>query len=184
MGKALGLLLIVVASGLLVYLFIAPLLTPTPSKPGSAAVPVPVSAAETPAQPTTAPAPAADSHTVPTPSGDVALPPPRSPEQRAADDLETKRAPYYRWMREQAPDRVADVRPADDDAATLVIYTTYDNPDVAPSLTRDVVAPAAFRYGFRHVRYFAPNTPGSVSQYRFDAEATVDANGDWNTFHK
>src|SRR5262249_17878154 len=117
-------------------------------------------------------------------ANDTNLAPPRTPEQRANDDLEAKRAPYYRWVREQAAGLVSDVRPADDDGSALVIYTTSDTPDIVSTLASDVIAPAAFQYGFRHVRFFVPNPPGSVSQYRYDAESNADPDGSWHTFHK
>jgi hypothetical protein len=184
MGKALGLLLIVVASGLFIYWFVMPLFIVPVARPAPAVQTANAVAAQPDAanlSPSAATKPTVGRQPVP----DVtSLPPPRTPEQKAQDDLEAKRAPYYRWLRDQAGDRINDVRLADDDRSALILYTSIDSPEIVTALVRDVVLPAAYKYGFRQVRFFVPNPAGNVSQYRYYAESTADADGNWHTFLK
>jgi len=189
MGRTLGLVLIVVASGLLIYWFVVPLFVAPPTPPAQTAMKVSTPPTDSPNAASTITralpsSPAESGQNASAAPAGPALAAPRTSEQREQDDVEAKRAPYYRWLREQAGDRVTDVRLADDDRATLVLYTSIDNPQIVPSLVRDVILPDAYRFGFRHVRFFVPNPAGSVSQYRFDAESDADADGNWTTFHK
>jgi hypothetical protein len=192
MGRALGLLLIVVASGLFIYYFVMPLFVASAARTAPPAPPPATSPSPqvnpvsetTKATVSSAPPLARGAQDATAPAPDGALAAPRTSEQRAQDDLEAQRAPYYRWLREQAGNRLAEVALADDDRATLILYASVDSPDIVTSLMSDVILPAAYRYGFRHVRFYLPNPPGSVSQYRFDAESTADADGNWHTFHK
>ena len=39
-------------------------------------------------------------------------------------------------------------------------------------------------YGFRHIRFFVVNGPGTVERYRLDAEANAGGHGNWQTFKK
>ena len=181
MGKTLGLLLIVIASGLLIYWIVGPVLLPTASQlPSQTASPTHVPAV-TGSPEVADPGSGAPNATV---SPLAPLAPPRTPQQQATDELEARRAPYYEWIRRVAGDRVSDVTVADDDRATLVLTARADTPDMVTSLAHDVVYPYAFQYGFRHVRFYVPNAPGSVERYRFDAEANCDKANHWNVFKK
>jgi hypothetical protein len=186
MGKAFGIFLIAVASGLLIYWAVAPLLLPSAAHPASnPVIPVPAGSPDPTAQPASTTIPTAPNSPAPLPApapGEMEAP--RTPEQKEVDAREAKRRAYYEWVKRTAADRVSDVTPATDDAATLVLYTRYDSPDLAATLANDVILPYAYGYGFRHVRYFVPNPPGSVERYRYDAESNADADGSWHTFKK
>jgi hypothetical protein len=128
-------------------------------------------------------APAADASATPSNSG-ADLVAPVSASEQAHIDLESKRAPYYDWIRKQAGGDIADVAAAEDDGASLVLYLARDDGSTVPDLVQQVVAPYARHYGFLHARLFLPNAPGNVEQYRLYAEADMKSGNQWITFLK
>lgn len=176
MGRSIGLFLVAVAAGLLVYWLAAPhfLAPPQPSLSGNQSAPTPLST-----QPSASNAPQS--------TGVGSSPPisaPLTPQQQAADTLEAKRAPYYDWARSQAGNTISDLRPADDDGAVLQIYVAQDDPQLVMPLIQSIVTPYAYHYGFRHVRIFLPNPTDASERYRLYAEANADDDGTWHTFLK
>ncbi len=171
--QTLILLLIALVSGLLLYLFAAPHFLASPLTPPSPSVPP--SAGVSPSAPA--------SEAVPTLSGGP-IAPPRNSQQREAESIEARRAPYYRWLREKFGDVLADEQPNPSDAATLDLTTSRYDVRFPLYLVAQAVQPYADQYGFDHVRIFQPNPAGSVERYRFDSEASPDRNGAWHTFAK
>lgn len=108
----------------------------------------------------------------------------RTAQQKAMDDLEEKRAPFYSTLRQQFGLSLADVRPADSDAQTLDFFATEDDPEFAPRVLADALQPQAARYGFRKARIYLPNPRYMVERYRLDTEASCDAQNHWNAFKK
>ncbi len=110
------------------------------------------------------------------------LAPVQTPEQKAVNDYEAQRAPFYTLLRQQCGDIVIEGRPALEDRSILVLYATRrDNTIITDLLTR-VVNPYAYAYGFRHVRFYLPNPRGSIEHYQLAAEANSDGNGHWQAF--
>ena len=129
------------------------------------------------------------SDALPTSSSSPVLPntpisPPRTTSQREADTIETRRAPYYRWLHTKYGDHLAGQQTNPADSATLDLYTTHADPALVLYLLGQAVQPYANQYGFNHVRFFQPNPPGEVERYRFDAEASPDPDGTWKAFTK
>ncbi len=75
-------------------------------------------------------------------------------------------------------------RSAEDDPATLELYAARDDPQLVSQWLAQIVQPDAYRYGFRHVRFFLPGSPDGVERYRLDSEASLDDQGLWHAFRK
>ena len=187
MGKAIGLLLVAVVSGTLLYFLLRsgrsrPLDTPgsRPPAPVSTSQALPMDAASLAPHPS-------ETHATP-PETDVSsappISPPRSPEESAAADLEAKRGPFYAWIRKEMSALLAAWQPSSGHPATLELYATQNDPSVVLTLQQQLVAPYAARYGFDHVLFYLLNPPGSLERYRLDSEASLDSNGSWNLIRK
>jgi hypothetical protein len=180
MSRAILLALVTLASGLLLYLLLAPrFVTPTPIM-GS---PVTTPNAQHPTPDTRHP----DPSNAPTPNANINASPgvetPRTGQQRETDDREARRGVFYRWIRENLSGQLVGWQPDPHDPATLELYTLRDNPQEISQLLATVVQPHAYHYGFNHVKFYLPNPPGGVDHYRLDAEAQYD-NGVWQLFRK
>ncbi len=192
MAKATLFILIAVAAGLLVYLLASPKFTHVDSsrvqqQQGNTAT-------STETQPLgdshlSAEAPQARLHsdsadvTVDTaPTIDVPL----TSEQRSQENLELRRSPLYEWIRSNTLGILVGWQPSSADPATLDLYMSRaDSYASQMSLCMDnLVAHYATKYGFNHVRFFAPNPPTDIDQWHVDSEATPDANGKWNLYKK
>ncbi len=174
LGQSAVFLLVFVGVGLLCYYLAAPHILPPVGGPNvSVLPPTPSPNLRTNAAPSAAP-------TLPA----MPMAPPRSATQREADDLEVRRAPYYQWLRSKFADTLTAEQPCSSDAATLDLYTNRSDPSLVLTLLGQAVQPYADRYGFNHVRFFMPNPPGSVEQYRFAAEASPRPDGTWKAFEK
>ncbi|HLV81021.1 MAG TPA: hypothetical protein VKT32_12105 [Chthonomonadaceae bacterium] len=114
----------------------------------------------------------------------ASIPAPLTPEQKEHNAIEAQRAPFYGRLRGQLGDLVAAARPADEDQATLLLYAQHDDEHAVDELLAQAVQPDAYRYGFRHVRFYLPNPPGSLDKYHLAAEASADDNGAWQAFYK
>ena len=177
MGRNLMILAVAILTGLLIFWLASPYLLPAP-KPNSF-LPAAGNNDTTPSS-STEKQPAADHAGVLNSAAPLSAP--RFQSQRTTNDLESKRADYYDFLRRQCADLIADARPADDDSAVLLLYAAKDEPNVVPQMLSRAVQPCAYKYGFRHTRFYVPNPPGSVERYRFEAEANADENGAWHVF--
>jgi hypothetical protein len=178
-GKALILLGVAIGAGLLVYWLAGPHGTAPPGGSSQTAVAATPSARGASATDTAS----STGHAAPS-NLSTPIEPPRSPEQREREERERRRADYYAQLRREAGNALLAIRPSDDDPATLELYAGQDDPqNIAPLLNTALHANAYF-YGFRHIRYYAPNPPQEVERYRLEAEANADPNGDWHTFQK
>jgi hypothetical protein len=173
-GQTVVFLLVFCAAALLLYLAAAPHLLPPATSPTAPVLP-PTADTEPPVNGAPSAAP-----TLPT----APIAPPRTAAQRAADDIEVRRAPYYRWLHTKFGEILAAQQAGASDSATLDLYTTRADPSLVLSLLGQAVQPYADRYGFNHVRFFMPNPPGNVERYRFAAEASPGADGSWKAFEK
>ncbi len=108
--------------------------------------------------------------------------PVQTPEQKAINDYEAQRAPFYDILRRQCGDIVVEGRPALEDRSILVLYATRRDATIVTDLLTRVVNPYAYAYGFRHVRFYLPNPRGSIEHYQLAAEANSDGNGHWQAF--
>jgi hypothetical protein len=175
LGQAVVFLIVFIGVGLVLFKVAAPrVLPPVSTSSDSVLPPAPGSASSAPtvasaASPSLASAPIAT---------------PRTASQREADDLEARRAPYYRWLHTQFGEALAAQQVSTSDAATLDLTMNRADPSLVLTLLGQAVQPYADRYGFNHVRFFQPNPPGSVERYRFAAEASPTANGAWQAFEK
>lgn len=180
MGKALILAMVAIGVGLLVYWLAAPHLTAPAKTPSmEKSTPVPASTAMSPVN--------AESAGIrkPTPaSSSVPIAPPRTPQQKESDETEARRAEFYDRLRRDAGNAFVTFRPAEEDAATLDIKAGQDDPANINPLINLVLRDNAYFYGFRHIRFYAPNPPQMVERYRLAAEANADAQGNWQTFQK
>ncbi len=171
-AQSLVLLIIALVSGLLLYRAAAPRLLP----------PIPV------AEPSASLPPSSARHETATASvpvlPDAPIAPPKSTQQHEAQSIETRRRPYYRWLREKFGDVLEDERPSSGDSATLDLTTSRYDPQLVLYLVAHAVQPNADQFGFDHVRIFQPNPPGSLERVKFDSEASPDGNGIWHAFAK
>ena len=186
MGRALLVIVIAACTCLLVLWLAAPrLLSPaSPALPGSAPSASPLNPA----------APVASSNALPpitatgTPgSGSTALPniaPLVSPEQKAMEEYEAQRAPFYAYLRDKCASLVVDGRPSQEDRSLLVLYTTRNDATVVTDILTQIVNPYAYSYGFRHIRFYLPNPSGSVERYRLAAEAQAASPNNWQAFQR
>jgi hypothetical protein len=171
-AKAVILACVAVAAGLMVYWLAGPK-APAPSRGTSAAPPSDsVGAGSTAAVPASGP-PAAGP-----------IEPPRTEQQKEHDALESRRAPLYGRLHQDLGAALKAVRPADDDPAALELYAAPGVQVDTLTLLSQALRDNASYYGFRHIRIYAPNPPGSIELYRLDAEANADSTGNWQTFKK
>lgn len=178
LGQTFVFLLVFVGVGLLCYYLAAPHILPPASGTGASVPPISP-------DPTTAPPPAHYS----TPSATPTLPttriaPPRSATQRESDDIEARRAPYYQWLHATFGDVLTAQQSSSSDQATLDLYTSRADSTLVLSLLGRAIQPYADTYGFNHVRFFMPNSAGSLEHFRFAAEASPSSDGTWNAFEK
>ncbi|HZT40772.1 MAG TPA: hypothetical protein VFA07_01215 [Chthonomonadaceae bacterium] len=166
LGRALILLAVALGSGLLVFWLAAPRFLP--SSGASAASSRGSSGADSTSSN----------------GASASIPAPLTAEQKQHNAIEAQRAPFYGRLRGQLGDLVSDARPAADDQATLLLYAQHGDEHAVDDLLAQAVQPDAFRYGFRHVRFYLPNPPGNLDKYRFAAEANADDNGVWQAFYK
>lgn len=165
-------LLVVMATGLIVYRLAAPrLLTPSPLPPAAVPAGTPVTAATVPTESSSEPP--------------KAIEPPRTTQQQQRYELEIQRAPFYRQLQDLLGPLLADARPNTDDGAVLELYAAQDNSGQTTDTLLSAAAQAdAYHYGFRHIRFFLPNSAGNLDRYRLDAEASPDSQGGWQAFRK
>ena len=174
LGQTVVFLLVFVGVGMLCYFAAAPHLLPPAASPTASVLPSPPDVNSAPnASPSAAPV---------SPSAPIA--PPRSASQRDSDSIEARRAPYYKWLHTKFGDTLSAQQASSSDAATLDLYTNRADSSLVLSLLGQAVQPYASHYGFNHVRFFLPNPPGSVEQYRFAAEASPSPDGSWKAFEK
>lgn len=186
MGRTLMALVIAVCTCLLVLRFAAPRLLSPGSASSSAAstssAPGTVSASRSSTSPSSSLPPITATGT-PGGSGPN-LAPPQTPEQKALADYETQRAALYAFLREKCSSLIVDGRPALDDGSILSLYTTRNDDRIVTDILAQVVTPNVYGYGFRHVRFYLPNPPGSVERYHLAAETNADEGGNWQAFQK
>jgi hypothetical protein len=180
LGKALILAVVAIGVGVLVYWLagprpVAPAKTPAIEK----STPVPASNTMSPVNAESSGSRKPDVDPSPAP-----IPPPRTPQQRESDATEARRAEFYDRLRRDAGNAFVTFRPAEEDAATLDIKAGQDDPANISPLINLVLRDNAYFYGFRHIRFYAPNPPQMVERYRLAAEANADAQGNWQTFQK
>lgn len=184
MARATLFVLIMVATGLLVYLLAAPhFLAPgtSPTVPTA----TPTSIAGTPGDSANAGsslAPDASNPSGNSVSNSPRIEVPRSNAQREHDDLEAKRGPFYDWIRKNMKDVLVGWEPSASDPATLDLYLGRDDPSRIPWLMQNLVTVYAHQYGFDHVRFFLPTN--TSDHWRLDSESSFDDTGTWNTFRK
>ena len=118
----------------------------------------------------------------PTPNTLPNIAPVQTPEQKAVNEYEAQRAPFYDLLRRQCGDIVVQGRPALEDRSILVLYATRRDATIITDLLTRVVNPYAYAYGFRHIRFYLPNPRGSIEHYQLAAEANSDGNGHWQAF--
>jgi hypothetical protein len=183
LGKALILLAVAVGVGLLVYWLAAPRNAVSGVAPHSKASVGPGGSTTVPGDTTPVPGSASDpAKPRDTSSGPIA--PPLTAQEKERESLESRRAPLYRKLHQDLGDALKAVRPCDDDAATLDLYAAQDAPGNTIMLLNMALQTNVAYYGFRHIRFFAPNRPGAIELYRLDAEASADSSGNWQTFKK
>ena len=186
MGRALLGIVIAACTCLLALWLLAPRLL----SPGSSA-PAPASSPSASAAPTASAASSASAlppiTATSAPGTQNALPgiaPLVSPEQKAIQDYEAQRAPFYAFLRDKCAALIADGRPSDAERSLLVLYTARNDDRVVTDILAQVITPYAYAYGFRHVRFYLPNPPGGVERYRLAAEAQASAPNTWQAFQK
>lgn len=179
MARAIGLVLVALLAGFMVFRLAAPQVAPraSPAFPASSVPSAPAIPSGAPVSPQPLPAPLP-------PSAADTLSVPRSAEAQGRQTLEAKRAPYYDQLRTTAGSLLTEVGPASDDATTLLVYCLRDESDTSLTLLQNVVAPDAFRFGFNRIRCYLPNPPDSPERYRLYAESSLDSHGVWHTFLK
>jgi len=177
-GKTLILLGVAIGMGLLVYWLAAPRTSvPAPAAP-------PARTSDTPASPAASPNDAAQPVKPRDTAGGGPIAPPLTAEEKEHETLESRRAPLYGKLHKDLGAALKAVRPSDDDAATLDLYAAQDAPGNTIMLLNMALQTNVAYYGFRHIRFFAPNPPGAIELYRLDAEASADNAGNWQTFKK
>ncbi len=113
------------------------------------------------------------------------LAPPKTDEQRAIEDYERQRAPFYTFLRDRCGKLVIEGKPALDDRSVLTLYCTRTDNAIITDILKQIVQPYAYSYGFRHIRFYLPNPQGSVERYHLAAEANWDEQTrTWQAFYK
>jgi len=178
--KAAILAVVAIVVGLLVYVLARPHVAAPP--------PAPRQTSATPSD--SVPAPDRGAGAVPSqaqpesraPTGPIA--PPRTAEEKELDAIEQRRGALYARLHLDMGATLVAVRPSDADAATLDIYAAADSPGNALSLFKVAQQANVGYYGFRHIRFFAPNPAGSMEKFHLDSEASADESGNWSIFKK
>jgi hypothetical protein len=110
------------------------------------------------------------------------VPVPLTPYEERRSDLIEKRSALVRRLQETAAGPVSCSWPEELDTLDL---TPHGDPEaVVPALVSGVIAPEAYAYGIRRVRWFVRADPPPVKTFRLVAESTRDADGSWRTFWK
>ena len=120
----------------------------------------------------------------PSSSENAPIAPPRTEQQREQDSVESRRAAFYRQVREQTGDAIVSLKPKEEDRSTLDVIRSEDNPRNTTPLIDLIVRAGAFRNGFRHIRIMAPNPAGALERVRLEAEANSNDDGNWFSFRK
>ena len=190
MGKAALFVLIAAAAGLLVYLlaapkFVHPHVPVTPPEQGAAPPPIaPIPSSS--GAPGVGPKPPDSnvyngSNNVDTASRIEA---PKTNEERTRLDLETRRGPFYDWIRTNMQKLLVGWEPSKADPATLDLYLARTNSADIDICMNQLVMPYATHYGFNHVRFNVPNPTSDVDRWRVDSEASPDSAGTWRLYRK
>lgn len=108
---------------------------------------------------------------------------PAPPGQREREELDLKRVPFYRILRERHSDTVLRFG-VTGDADTLDLVISGDDQRIIDSVLQDAVAPNAAQYGFREVRFFVRSPAGSIDPLTAVAESTRGDDGRWTTWRK
>ncbi len=108
---------------------------------------------------------------------------PDSVEQKLRDDATRRRLPFFQFLRNNYGKEISSFG-VTDAIDTLDLVVT--NPDTASiqGLIGQAVSPTAEQYGFRKVRVFIANPPGTLEPLKLAAESAYDGAGRWNTFLK
>lgn len=178
MGRVFLMIAVALAVGALVYWS----LTQHGTAPTHLPPPVPGSPAS--GSTTTSPIAEASAPTSTVSTPDTALDPPRTPLQKEREALEQKRVVFYNAVQHNSNGLLRTSRAADDDQGTLEMFGGRPVSQDALSLLNVAFRLNAYRYGFRHMRFFAPNPPGEAERFHLEAEANSDNTGNWNTFRK
>jgi hypothetical protein len=137
-----------------------------------------------PAVPTANVPPAQAADTGPgTPHPGVAVDVPLSREEKLRDELNAKRLPLYRYLRQNYGDLIERFSVLEDyDTLDLVVKQADEK--TLTALVQQAIAPSAKEYGFRRVRFYTRNAPNAVDPFTVVAESSEDGSGRWNTFMK
>ena len=118
-----------------------------------------------------------------TPHPGTAVDVPLSREEKLRDELNTKRLPFYRYLRQNYGDLIERFSVLEDyDTLDLVVKQADER--TLTALVQQAIAPSAKEYGFRRVRFYTRNAPNAVDQFTVVAESSEDGSGRWNTFMK
>lgn len=108
---------------------------------------------------------------------------PLSRQEEIRQEFSEKRMPFYRRLRERYPDLIQHFGVTDSlDTLDLVVSKADDQ--TIQSILADAIGPDARQYGFRKVRFYVANPPGSIDPLNLVAESSHDDAGRWNTFRK
>ena len=108
---------------------------------------------------------------------------PSTEEQRERDEITRKRLPFFQSLRANFSKEISSFG-VTQSVDTLDIVVTDPAPESIQTLVARAVSPTAEQYGFKKVRTFIANPPGSVEPLKLVAESTYDGAGRWNTFLK
>ncbi len=103
--------------------------------------------------------------------------------QRAKQDLDLKRLPFYRILRDQYSSVILKFGVTGDQDTLDLVVAQSDN-DTLSGLLTGVVGPNAKTYGFRRVRFFVRSPQGSIDPVTIVAESTLSDAGSWTTWRK
>lgn len=174
-GLAVGIALLIVAA---LTWAIWPYVIPGASRSGAAS-----SVGTSPSSPASSTTSSSSGGVLEAPRPETPLQAPLSAEERRREELGQKRLPYYRFLRQHFSDAIE--RFAVTEALdTLDLVIARDDEETLSGLVQNAVAPSAYQYGFRKVRFYVRNPIGSVEPFRLIAETTRDESGRWNTFRK
>jgi len=112
-----------------------------------------------------------------------ALESPRPREEEVREEFSRRRLPFYRFLRANYG-KVVEHFGVTQGLDTLDLVVNRTDEETLRTIISMAVGPSAKEYGFRKVRFLAPNPPGSVDPLTLVAESTVDDTGHWNTFKK
>jgi len=104
-------------------------------------------------------------------------------EEETRRNLDRRRLPFYRLLRDQYADVVLRFG-VTGDLDTLDLVVTQADDATVNGLISSVVAPNAKAYGFRRVRFFVRSPRESVDPLTLVAEASQSDAGVWTTWRK